>query len=44
LFILMVESYFGQDSYTKSKMWPLKSTLNFEYSGLNIVLFRIDEY
>jgi hypothetical protein len=38
LLILIVESYFGQDSCTKSEMWPFKSTLNFEYGGLNIVL------
>ena len=40
LLVLMVESYFGQDSCTKSKVWPLKSTLNFEYSGLSIVLLE----
>ena len=40
LLILMVESYFGQDSSTKSKMRPLKSTLNFEYGGLSIVLLE----
>jgi hypothetical protein len=36
--VLMVESYFRQDSCTKSKMRPLKSTLNFEYGSLSIVL------
>jgi hypothetical protein len=40
LLVLIVESYFGQDSCTKSKMWPLKSTLNFEYGGLSIVLLE----
>ena len=40
LLILMVKSYFGQDSCTKSKMWPLESTLNFEYGGLSIVLLE----
>ena len=44
LFILIVESYFRQDSSVESKMWPLKSTLNFEYSGLSIVLYIPGEY
>ena len=38
LLILIVESYFGQDSSIKRKVWPFKSTLNFEYSVLSIVL------
>ena len=38
LLLWMVESYFGQDSCTKSKVGPLKPALNFEYGGLNIVL------
>lgn len=40
LLILIVESYFRQDSGTKSEMRPFKSTLNFEYGGLNIVLLH----
>ena len=40
LLILIVESYFGQDSCAKRKMWPFESTLNFEYGGLNIVLLE----
>ena len=40
LLIFIVESYFGQDSCTKSKMGPFKSTLNFEYGGLDIVLLH----
>ena len=42
LLVLMVESYFRQDSCTKSEVRPLKSTLNFKYGGLNIVLEQVN--